>query len=112
MARCAIHADIFNNLFDNHLQDNCPLVSNSDQRNSDSDSIGDACDNCNSVSNFDQKNADGDAYGDACDEDMDNDGETDIFVCIVFLFTCNVTQCKRKKINQASLQKFKHVYKC
>ena len=56
------------------LQDNCPLASNVDQRNSDSDSVGDACDNCDSVPNFDQLNADGDLYGDACDEDMDNDG--------------------------------------
>lgn len=57
------------------MQDNCPFVSNADQRNSDSDSIGDACDNCDAIPNFDQLNVDGDLYGDACDEDIDNDGE-------------------------------------
>ena len=63
-------------------QDNCPLVPNPDQRNSDSDSHGDACDNCKTVANFDQKNMDGDSKGDACDPDIDGDGT---FVCIYLI---------------------------
>jgi len=70
--------------------DNCPLVVNADQADSDGDSIGDACqndhdgdgvadyvvggdgslqmnDNCPSVANPSQANSDGDGIGDACD---------------------------------------------
>ncbi len=67
--------------------DNCPLVANFDQTNSDSDGLGDACDacdfdpdndidadtlcgdvdNCPTVANFDQANGDFDLHGDACD---------------------------------------------
>jgi len=70
--------------------DNCPLVMNADQRNTDGDALGDACDpdddndgivdaadNCALVSNADQLNTDGDALGNACDPDDDNDGITD-----------------------------------
>lgn len=57
------------------VQDNCPLVPNVDQLNSDSDSHGDACDNCDNVPNPDQSNIDSDELGDACDEDMDGDGK-------------------------------------
>jgi len=66
--------------------DNCPLVSNQDQRDSDGDGTGDACDfcegngqydldgdgicdnadNCFGVPNPDQKDSDGDGYGDVC----------------------------------------------
>ncbi len=68
--------------------DNCKMVPNADQKNSDSpeDLLGDACDddddndgvpdvadNCPFVKNTDQKNNDGDALGDACDPDDDND---------------------------------------
>ena len=56
------------------VQDNCPLVPNTDQRNSDTDSLGDACDNCDSAPNFGQSNVDRDEYGDACDLDLDGDG--------------------------------------
>lgn len=45
---------------------------------SDGDSILDSKDNCPSVSNADQKNTDGDSSGDACDSDDDNDGVPDI----------------------------------
>ncbi|EGV97430.1 Cartilage oligomeric matrix protein [Cricetulus griseus] len=54
-------------------QDNCPLVRNPDQRNSDSDKWGDACDNCRSQKNDDQKDTDRDGQGDACDDDIDGD---------------------------------------
>jgi len=67
--------------------DNCPLISNADQTNTDGDAEGDACDddddndgeldgddNCPLISNPNQDNWDGDAQGDACDADIDNDG--------------------------------------
>lgn len=61
------------------LQDNCPLVSNPDQTDSDSrsdlkDEVGDACDNCPTDPNPNQKDTDGDGRGDICDPDADNDG--------------------------------------
>uniref|UniRef100_A0A8D0CE37 Thrombospondin 3 n=1 Tax=Scleropages formosus TaxID=113540 RepID=A0A8D0CE37_SCLFO len=72
------------------FQDNCRLIANKDQQNSDTDSFGDACDNCPNVPNIDQKDTDnngvpnvldncpkvpnpmqtdrdGDGVGDACD---------------------------------------------
>lgn len=57
-------------------QDNCPLVRNPDQRNSDNDKWGDACDNCRNQKNDDQKDTDGDGRGDACDDDIDGDRES------------------------------------
>lgn len=57
------------------FQDNCRLVSNKDQQNSDTDSFGDACDNCPTVPNIDQKDTDNNGEGDACDEDIDGDGK-------------------------------------
>lgn len=57
------------------LQDNCVLVPNVNQRNSDQDIFGDACDNCRNVLNNDQRDTDGDGKGDACDDDMDGDGQ-------------------------------------
>jgi len=56
-------------------QDNCRLVPNKDQQNSDSDSFGDACDNCPTVPNSDQKDTDNNGQGDACDQDIDGDGK-------------------------------------
>ena len=83
-------ADIDDDTFGNDA-DNCPLVANADQANTDGDSLGNACDpdddndtvlddidNCPLASNADQTDADGDALGDACDSDDDNDGFTDV----------------------------------
>ncbi len=74
--------------------DNCPLVVNPDQVDTDNDSVGDACDgdgdddvdgdtipdtadNCPLVANPDQADADNDGEGDACDGDADGDGIPD-----------------------------------
>ena len=70
--------------------DNCPLVSNADQADTDSDGTGDACsddndgdgvldgaDNCPLVSNADQVDTDSDGTGDACSDDADGDGTLD-----------------------------------
>ena len=69
------------------INDNCPLIGNADQLNTDGDSEGNACDNdddndgiidtednCPLTANADQADADADGIGDACDTDADNDG--------------------------------------
>ena len=74
--------------------DNCLIVKNPDQRDSDGDGQGDACDqlndgdgdgvaderdNCPGVKNSDQRDSDRDGLGDACDplSDSDEDGIVD-----------------------------------
>ena len=49
--------------------DNCPMTQNQNQRDRDSDGVGNACDNCRTVPNPQQADTDGDGIGDACDED-------------------------------------------
>jgi len=66
-------------------EDNCLAVANTDQRDLDSDAIGNTCDpekdgdditdaedNCLAVANTDQLDTDGDQIGNACDPDYDN----------------------------------------
>jgi CSLREA domain-containing protein len=60
--------------------DNCPIVYNPNQINSDTDSHGDACDNCPNTDNETQADADSDGAGDACDvctNDPKNDTDKD-----------------------------------
>ena len=63
-----------------NCDDNCPLVSNPNQNDSDNDAVGNACDNCTGDANPDQLNNDYDfnlldldLLGDVCDDDDDND---------------------------------------
>ena len=55
--------------------DNCPLVTNSDQADTDGDGTGDACDNCPLVANSNQADMNGNKIGDACESDLDGDGK-------------------------------------
>jgi GH25 family lysozyme M1 (1,4-beta-N-acetylmuramidase) len=70
--------------------DNCVLIANPDQKNTDKDKLGNACDkdddgdgrgdtkdNCPQADNPDQTDTDNDKKGDACDSDDDNDGKLD-----------------------------------
>jgi hypothetical protein len=56
--------------------DNCPTVSNADQRNHDGDPFGDACDRCPHLASTTDPDADEDGIGDACDPRPQTAGDT------------------------------------
>lgn len=59
--------------------DNCLVVNNPDQADTDSDGFGDACDNCPQVANIDQHDNDADGVGNLCDNcpSVTNPGQED-----------------------------------
>ncbi len=82
-----LHAQDYDSDGITDASDNCPNTPNANQRDADSDGIGDACliitgvngdsdvwpdniDNCASYDNNDQADADADGEGDACDTDV------------------------------------------
>jgi hypothetical protein len=54
--------------------DLCPKIPDDGKTDSDKDGVGDACDNCKQTPNVDQKDLDSDGLGDSCDNDRDGDG--------------------------------------
>ena len=54
------------------VADNCPLLFNPLQEDTDQDDVGDVCDNCPTVANPDQADANEDGIGDACELDDGN----------------------------------------
>ncbi|MBN2384720.1 FG-GAP repeat protein [bacterium] len=61
--------------------DNCPYLPNPDQQDSDTDQVGNVCDNCPNDYNPGQEDADLDGIGDVCDPDDDNDSYNDETDC-------------------------------
>ena len=59
--------------------DNCPLISNTNQADIDEDDVGDVCDNCGETPNARQDHSDTDTFGDACDNcpNVANEGQGD-----------------------------------
>lgn len=53
-------------------------------KDTDGDTIGDDIDNCTLVSNIDQRDTDGDGFGNICDADLNNDGATNFVDFAIF----------------------------
>ena len=77
-------------------QDNCPLVYNPRQFDSDGDEVGDRCDNCPFESNTLQIDTDDNGEGDACSIDIDGDGR---IICFVFSTTSYFVEELEKSLN-------------
>ena len=62
-----------------------------DGTDSDGDGIGDVCDNCTLIFNFEQIDTDDDLFGNACDSDYDNSGQVDGVDFLMFRGAINTT---------------------
>jgi hypothetical protein len=74
--------------------DNCPLVANPSQQNSDGDLLGDACDNCPFYATANTTDTDGDGRGNECEcGDQTGDGRNNVLDLIAInLAIFNPTQ--------------------
>ena len=61
-----------------NLNDNCPMIRNINQTDTDGDGVGDVCDNCILVANTNQTDRNADLVGDVCET-----GEEDESVVLV-----------------------------
>ncbi len=73
------------------FEDNCKLVPNPDQVDTDADHVGNACDNCPGLANRDQLDSDGDGTGDVCETCIAGTSCTPAASCDVGITTCTAS---------------------